>query len=1179
MQNNGHKKAACEKDRFHIEVTGINHGDEHQIRFYDTLDKKAKSGIEATKQTLVLDETTIYDWDWTGEVSNNVWLEVKTEKGEPIKLPLFRSAYQTKRKENQEQDYLLHACLPSLFMQSVDAEYKLDHIVPPRGGFIYIAYKAPYGSNFQLWREIEIFPGAQDSFKDINLQSFRETPVDHLTWADALKSNPIKNEKREPTGVPLKEIWIPGKKNGSKLSGSVLIAFSEVQWSAARINYLEANQDQLKERMKRVKISKITKLPEMRKRAPELEMLVSDAVALTRDIKGTFLKERYDIVKNEQKLLADDTEHVSTAFGDLRCKADYALRATACAVTNNKEPLFPEDFWQSESESDYWAEAKNNHLRTFTAEDPVFEARNHAYLLQSASAYFQQVKELSEAKDHYLSAELISRLILAKQHNGQRNELSKYRKHMDLSSNSTFHRTLRTAERSQYTKQVPSMQYGLSKLLSDKILVQSVRDMGALDGVNAAGSHLFCCSAINALLIDAEMDNPLISADERKKHAATSTLIALLEKDGSHPLNPVLFDRNNKVPLDAAYIPPAPKNDGSGLASEANLARWNEKNLNLDEELVSLDAGLLYTLDDRDAAPDILRRAALFGDLVAGIYMNAVLKIVNSPNIVNSVRAEQFDKIFTNSFSFMKATLNETLKELRFGEISNLDPTKHLVIAVKGDGLNWGLTDTERTEYQKKQQAAFKMHDPRTGNSISLNTDHKAIKAELDEKRGVYGLKNLKVLHVPQSSLSDQQRIELSRGFRVDNGYRTYKVPYFITALELFNLQRTFQNFNFDNKTYSTLNTLSAAFDLSVASLNAINFLSNDKYFKGTLKTRALPKNLNKALSRFSHKLGNTFVTKVTGLVIAGIYAGIFTAAMGFWESINLLTKLDYDAALAMGVAATGLLITSFYHLTPLTSLGPIGWLIIAATIISFVTAILLTDDDIEVWLKNGPFGQKSKNKAKEISNPDFLDSVGNILFNSNAYDDLLTDPNFAWYQLINTLLNIQARVEPFAKGELEEEKYKLLKSQGIDTQVVIQGNIQGLLSSSENMPRYQLELNEIEIKRQYGGSNMLGGHPVKTGNMFKGKTLYSLTTENGIIHYLRSATGKSHFSAAQKITAQTYSEWQLRLKLTVGEFTFPAPEMDKGKKALDKIDELPDFNDSDQLGWLSEFRQGNATL
>lgn len=1172
-------KAACEKDRLHIEVTGINHGDEHTIRFFDSLDQTAKPGIEATKQTLVQEETTIYDWDWTDEISNNAWLEVKTEKGEPIKLPLFKSVYETKRKDNQEQDYLLHACLPSLYMQSVDAQYKYDHIAPARGGFIYIAYKAPYGSKFQVWREIEVIPGDEYTFRDVNLQSFRETPVNHMEWADSLKSNPIKIGQRDTTGVPLTEIWIPGKRNGSKLDGSVLIAFSEVQWTAERINYLEQNQDQLKLRMKRSKISKVSNLQEMRNRSPDLEMLVSDAVELTRDIKGTFLKERYDVVKKEQKLLADDTEHVSTAFGDLRCKADYALRATACAIANDKEPLFPEDIWTSEPEKDCWAKAKQNHLRTFTAEDPLFKVRNHAHLIQSASAYFQQIKQLCEDKDHFLSAELISRLILAENHNGKRNELRKYSKYMDLSSNGTFHRTLRTAERSQYTKEIPAMQYGLSKLLSDKTFVQSVRDMGALDGVNAATSHLFCCSAINALLIDAEMDNPLIAPEERKKHAATNTLIALIEKDNSHPLNPVLFDSNNKVPLDAAYIPPAPKNDGSGLASESNLARWNETNLNLDEELLSLDIGLVYALSDRDAIPDIARRAALFGDLVAGIYMNAIQKIINNPDVINSVRAEQFDKIFTNSFSFMKAALNETLKELRFGEIGDLDPTKHLVIAVEGDGLKWGLTDIERGQYKKQQQAAFKMHDPRIGQPISLNTDHKAIKAEVDDKRGVYGVKNLKVLHLPQSTLSDQQRIELSRGFRVDSGYRDYKVPYFITALELFNLQRTFQNFNFDNKTYSTLNSLSAAFDLSVASVNALNFLSNDKYFKGAKKTRSLPKNLNKALARFSHKLGKTFVTKVTGLVVAGVYAGIFTAMMSFWESINLFTKLDYDAAIAMGLTATGLLITSFYHLTSMTTLGPIGWLIIAATLVAFITAMLLIDDDIEIWLKNGPFGHDAKAKAKEIAKADsFLDKTSDLLFNADAYDDLISDPNFAWYQLLNTLLNIQARVEPLSKGLLDEDKYLSLRQQGVDTQVTIQGNIQGLLSTPEHIPQYQLELKEVEVKRQIGGSNLMGGYPIKTGKVHLGQTLYSLTTDHGMIHYLRSATGKSHFSPAQKMTAQTYSEWQLRLKLTVGEFTFPAPEMNKGKKAIDNINKLPDFNDSDQLGWLSEFQQGYAT-
>ncbi|WP_415897760.1 hypothetical protein ACMXYX_04795 [Neptuniibacter sp. QD72_48] len=1159
MQNNGHKKAACEKDRFHIEVTGINHGDEHQIRFYDTLDKTAKSGIEATKQTLVLDETTIYDWDWTGEVSNNVWLEVKTEKGEPIKLPLFRSAYETKRKENQEQDYLLHACLPSLFMQSVDAEYKLDHIAPPRGGFIYIAYKAPYGSRFQVWREIEVIPGDEYTFRDVNLQSFRETPVNHLEWADSLKSNPIKIGKRDTTGVPLTEIWIPGKRNGSKLDGSVLIAFSEVQWTAERINYLEQNQDQLKLRMKRSKISKVSNLQEMRNRSPDIEMLVSDAVELTRDVKGTFLKERYDVVKKEQKLLADDTEYVSTAFGDLRCKADYALRATACAIANDKEPLFPEDIWTSEPEKDCWAQAKQNHLRTFTAEDPLFKVRNHVHLIQSASAYFQQIKQLCEDKDHFLSAELISRLILAENHNGKRNELRKYSKYMDLSSNGTFHRTLRTAERSQYTKEIPAMQYGLSKLLSDKTLVQSIRDMGALNGVNAATSHLFCCPAINALLIDAEMDNPLIAPEERKKHAATNTLIAIIEEDSSHPLHPVLFPNKTEVPLDAAYIPPAPKNDGSGLATTANLTRWNETNLNLDEELHTVEIGMAAAIfkatdTETDEGFGVVRRAILFTDEIISIYSNAVLKVISSDQLKQVSYKTQFEKVFVSNLRQLKAIANETLKELRFDDVSNVISGKHLIIGVEGDGLKWGLTGLEKDKYERKQKAAFKIHSPDTNQTVNLNSNPKTVKQGLDTDRGVTALKGLKLLHIPVDELTEQQRLDLSLGLRAQRTITKYRVPYFIAALELINLSRVIKAFNFDEKAFSGLNTLSATLDLTVASLQLLKFISNSYTPKWTQQVVAMPKLAKPIVARLSPTLAKTIPGAISVLNIMSFGAGVFTAVMTYWEALRLLERQDKDAAIAMGVAGTGLLLTSFYGIITKAALGPIGWLIIAGTLAALAAAILLTDEEIEIWLKHGPFGYGS---------------------DAEKYVDLNNDPAFAWYHLINIMLNTQVKIEPLKQGKLPAEHYQYLKQTGIDTQITVNGNIQSLLSNEEHQANYQLDLQEVEIKRQMSGGNIMGGHPIKTGRAFSSKTLYSFQTDHGMIHYLKSATGKSHLGAAQKLVNKTYSEWQLRLKLQVNDYSFPAPEMHKGKASLSKISDHPDFSDSDQLGWLSDYEKG----
>ena len=74
------------------------------------------------------------------------------------------------------------------------------------------------------------------------------------------------------------------------------------------------------------------------------------------------------------------------------------------------------------------------------------------------------------------------------------------------------------------------------------------------------------------------------------------------------------------------------------------------------------------------------------------------------------------------------------------------------------------------------------------------------------------------------------------------------------------------------------------------------------------------------------------------------------------------------------------------------------------------------------------------------------------------------------------------------------------------------------------------------------------------------------------MIHYLKSTTDNSHFNASQKLVTDNYSEWRLRLKLEINEFSFPAPEMENGKKAVNNINKLADFNDSEQIGWLSTY-------
>ncbi|MCV6621816.1 MAG: hypothetical protein OIF51_08710, partial [Cellvibrionaceae bacterium] len=179
-----------------------------------------------------------------------------------------------------------------------------------------------------------------------------------------------------------------------------------------------------------------------------------------------------------------------------------------------------------------------------------------------------------------------------------------------------------------------------------------------------------------------------------------------------------------------------------------------------------------------------------------------------------------------------------------------------------------------------------------------------------------------------------------------------------------------------------------------------------------------------------------------------------------------------------------------------------------------------------------------------------------------------------AWYHLINIMLNTQVKIGPLEQGPLPEQHYQYLKHTGIDTQITITGNIQSLLTNADLQPNYKLALQEAEIQLHMGGGNLMMGHPVKTGRTFPHKTLYSFKTEQGMIHYLKSATGKSLLNSAEKRITQAYSEWQLRLQLQINDYSFPAPEMHKGKVGLRKVSDQPNFNDNDQPGWLTTYIQ-----
>jgi len=129
-------------------------------------------------------------------------------------------------------------------------------------------------------------------------------------------------------------------------------------------------------------------------------------------------------------------------------------------------------------------------------------------------------------------------------------------------------------------------------------------------------------------------------------------------------------------------------------------------------------------------------------------------------------------------------------------------------------------------------------------------------------------------------------------------------------------------------------------------------------------KTRVnVEKISNSALKSVARRL---FTDKMLSIAkFAGVFGATLEVVLSLWEGMQRLQANDTDAAAGYFTAAAGFGVFMFSHLAG-TGLVPILGVSFAAALAAvalivalaaLVWAIWRTDDDLEAWLKNGPFG------------------------------------------------------------------------------------------------------------------------------------------------------------------------------------------------------------------------------
>ncbi|WP_197030791.1 hypothetical protein [Halomonas sp. BC04] len=231
------------------------------------------------------------------------------------------------------------------------------------------------------------------------------------------------------------------------------------------------------------------------------------------------------------------------------------------------------------------------------------------------------------------------------------------------------------------------------------------------------------------------------------------------------------------------------------------------------------------------------------------------------------------------------------------------------------------------------------------------------------------------------------------------------RLPYVIAAFELFNLRQEWHQLINRPSGRSIASISSAIFDLTIASLKAMEFYGERHNRLSRLRAGAVSRHLPlgdaliRSQSTMLSAVGNQLRGTITAVNLAGVAAGAASAALLAWDAWTRFQHGNVGAGIALSIASVSTAVvagSALVKTSPLwLGLGPVGWIALGLSIAAVALSIWLTDNEIEEWLRLGPFG-------------------------SNERYAWRNDPADAFDRLVSLFANIRIRIEPVGLATAE---------------------------------------------------------------------------------------------------------------------------------------------------------------
>lgn len=963
-----------------------------------------------------ISEGTRKKTEYENEQKSRLALNVERTDGGKLQIPIMVDAKTTQEEEKYQHNTLL-AVTPLARLPGHDKLNETLQGALPRPGRIYVFLKN------KLWRELET---------DGKGQLF-EVDVAHWRKIAEKKGDA---DKREPVCVKQFLILVPMFLQGRFVGDQLSMAYSELPWTWEYIEWLEKDSGRIKARSQNM-------APAWAATAGETQIWKASLIYPATPVKGLVKGLRARDFNIESAL--EDPADFTPGFAAFKTDAlilKLQQRKQELAAKLKRPP--PAALPNAEAGTDVLTQNKLRdypHLVGMILDDPLFALRHTTSQIRDCVDYLQTLNALVPHEPHGRYAQVLYSTLAG--------PLAKLSDGVDLPKlQEAVFEEAREKSREKLTKLLSTLVELLDKKLHPVLLDWSYSHTEAL-----LEPYCLLTEALDALNQVPNRSDAMYTGKGYPELTAPINRLVQDLLEGQHPLGALMLAKTADQLPDLVKRLKTLRDSGQEPKPEA-----------MGLSTLMLTASLTGEVDHPSAGKGF---AYFLADLLDNFGASVVAQIGRLSQDASKI---QLDRLFSPTFVTL-AALSPKMAEIKLMPQGQALAQNYVVIGVQGAGLRGGLTDVERQALTRKSYRYATLHD-QSGATVGSTSPR-------DSGARRPTLRDVTVIAIPKGNadLAKYSEFRVRFGAVTETMEKNKVVPTLMVAFAVYNLWVQIKAYSDFESGGEPLRGFWGGVGGTLDLMAALG--SHSKLLFGSSVTNHItaPRiNVKKLSPSWANNLKKqTGSPKLPLLRALGGTATLLGSVISGWDSYRALGQGDTDAAAAYGVAAVGGGLWGAYAL---------GWVInpyvlivgVTLTIGGTIAANLLTDSDMEIVVKKGPFGV-------QFAETGVLDQA----FGNGQRFVHLKDPQIAYQQLIGIIGKPQIFVQRLADWRKKAPAAHLKVLQQADSgraplpnselQCVMPGKqplvdqdwaivlSSPLLSMFENDQRFQLVVQEFESR------------------------------------------------------------------------------------------------------------------